>query len=268
MNDLSTPRGMDRADTGQWRLVIYISRTSLEAWLQPIADPRASRRIVNVGWEPAGDEADLLRKIENAVYDNPSLLDDYSADIIIETDRAMVVPAEVINDEERSEDEFNAIYGCDPEDMMTDRVRDKGVLWWLTPGLPAFLSRTFPGARVSSHLSVLLKYIEGLRLSDGEVMVLNTREGSCDVLLMKEGSLKTVSTQPASNPEEAIYRLLRAADVYRFSVRTGRLAVRDESGDDSSLSDTLDGLKLDASVLFEEERPIPTAALIMLSFRN
>ena len=265
MNDLNTSRGMDRADTGQWRLVIYITRTSLEAWLQPLADRQASRRIVRDSWEPVGDGPDLLARIENTVYDHPQLLDDYSADIIIETDRAMWVPSEVGADEERSEEVFNAVYGCEPEDMMADRVDDKTLLWWLTPGLPAFLSRTVPGARVSAHLGVIVSYLDRLRLPEGEVEVLNTRPGSCDVILLKDGELQTASTQRAGNPEEGIYRLLRASEVYGFSPRSAHIAVRDESGDDSALSEALDSLNLDASILVEEERQMPTAALLMLS---
>lgn len=265
MNDLNLARGTDRADTGQWRLVIYITRTSLEAWLQPLADRRASRRIVRSEWEAIGDGPDLLSKIENTVYDNPQLLDDYSADIIIETDRAMWVPAEIGDDEEQAEEIFNTVYGCDPEDMMTDRGDGKTLLWWLTPGLPAFLSRTFPGARVSAHQSVIVSYLDRIQLPEGEVSVLNTRPGSCDVVLFKDGQLQTASTQRAANPEEAIYRLLRASEVYGFSPREGHIAVRDESGDDSALSDALDSLRLDATTLIDEERQMPTAALIALS---
>lgn len=264
MNDPMNPRGMDRADTGQWRLVIYITRSSLEAWLQPLADREALRRIVREEWEPTDEGSELLRKIENAVYDHPQLLEDYSADIVIQTERTMIVPIDVAEDDERAEEEFKAIYKSDPDDMMVDRLEDEAVLWWLTPGLPSFLSRTFPGARVMSHIGVILRYLERLGLENGEVMVLNTRPISCDVILIKDGKLKCASTQRSANPEEAIYRLLRASEVFGFSPRTGRLAVRDERGDDSELSDALDKLRLDASMLIEEERPLPTAALLTL----
>lgn len=265
MNDFSTMRGPDRADTGQWRLVIYITRTSIEAWLQPIADRQASRRIVRCEWEPVGEGADLLQKIENAVYDHPQLLDDFSADIIIETNRSMWVPSEIAEDEQRSEDLFYRVYKFDADDMTVDHVGDKCLMWALTPGLPAFLGRTFPGARISAHLSVIQSYIDSLALTDKELMILNLRKGSCDIILMRENQLQTSSTQPAVNPEEGMYRLLRAADAYNFSLRTARLGVRDECGDDSALSDALEGLQLDASALIEEERRMPTAALLLLS---
>ncbi len=255
---------MDRTDTGQWRLVIYITRTSLEAWLQPLGDRQSVRRIVRNEWEPVGNGKDLLQKIEDTVYDNPQLLDDFAADIIIETDRALWVPQEVSADEELAEDQFGRVYGFDPEDMLADAVGDKTLLWSLTPGLPAFLSRTFPGARVKAHLSVIQSFLDRLNIEEGEVMVLNLREGSCDVILMRGNRLQTSSTQPAANAQESLYRLLRAAEAYNFSVRSARLAVRDERGDDSALSESLDKLRLDATTLLDEDRPMPTAALLLL----
>ncbi len=265
MDEKMTPRGMDRADTGQWRLVIYITRDSLEAWLQPLADRSATRRIASASWERAEDGADLLHKIENAVYDHPQLLEDYSADIIIETARTLWVPDSIINNEDRSEEVFTDIYGCEPDDMMSDRLGDKGVLWWMVPGLPAFLSRTFPGARVLSHQCALVSYLDRLILPEGNVAVLNTRPGSADVILLKDGNLLSVSTQPAGNPEEAIYRLLNAAEAYGINMRECHIAVRDEKGREGALSDALDKMKLDASLLLEDDGTIPTAAVLTLA---
>lgn len=264
MNETNPTHGMDRADTGQWKLVIYISRTSLDAWLRPLNDSLSARHIVSVQWERTGDEAELLHKIESAVYDNPRLLEDYSADIIIESDRTMWLPAEISEDEEKAENIFTSIYNCSAEDMMADRTGEKEMLWWLIPGLPDFLNRTFPGARVLGHQSALVSYLDRITLPEGDLAVLNTRPGSCDVILLKSGKLQTVSTQRAGNPDEAIYRLLKAAEAYGINLRTCHIAVRVESGNDSALSEALEKMRLDASLLIEEEQPMPTAALISL----
>lgn len=267
INDSATARSTDRSDTGQWRLVVYLTRRSLEAWLQPLSDLQATRRIVSEEWEETGDGPALLAKIENCIYDHPQLLDDYTADIIIETDRIMWVPGYVADNDEQAEEIFGRIYGGDPDDMLTDRCGGgKGALWWFTPGLPAFLSRTFPGARVTSHLAALMNYLDSITLPGGDVMVLNTRPGSCDVILLRDGQLLSASTQRASTPEEAVYRLLRAASAYSIDPRQAHIAVRDESGDDTGLDEALEHLRLDASTLVGEERPLtPTAPLLILS---
>ncbi|MDE6637022.1 MAG: hypothetical protein K2K32_02155, partial [Muribaculaceae bacterium] len=87
-----SPTRSDILDTGQWHLAVDISKEGFGAWLLPESSLGLNPRvIISQAWNPS--EEGLLARIEDAVYDNPTVLDDYSADIIIESDRQLWLPA-------------------------------------------------------------------------------------------------------------------------------------------------------------------------------
>ncbi|MDE6010657.1 MAG: hypothetical protein K2F87_04315, partial [Muribaculaceae bacterium] len=59
----------DFADTGQWRLMIYVSHSGMCAVLRHISDlSRPAVMLFHEKWAPEEGEA-LLKRIETAVYD-------------------------------------------------------------------------------------------------------------------------------------------------------------------------------------------------------
>ena len=136
----------DFLDTGQWHLAVDISKHGFGAWLLPDESLNASpREIIRLAWQP--NEEGLLRRIEDAVYDNPTVLDDYSADIIVESDRQLWLPACLYSTDDDCADEYTSIYGGDILDVMVNDLGSEKCAFMLTPGLKAFMQRSFPGAR-------------------------------------------------------------------------------------------------------------------------
>lgn len=203
---------IDLADTGQWRLVLLVSESGMSAYLRHnelIGEPPLT--LFSKNWEP--DTASLLKKIEDCVYDNPRLLDDYATEVVVETPKAIFVPASVIEEGAEEDELFNNVYSAESEDIITDSIDDVCCIYSLAPGLPAFLRRTLPGAKIRHHLSVL---VERLRNQTSEMprIYADIREKEADILIFKGKSLLSASTHCWMAPADIAYRILLAMQSY------------------------------------------------------
>ena len=207
--------GPDYSDTGQWQLIVNISRNGIFAGLHiRHSDEPARRILLSQQWD-VSDEG-LLDRIEDSIYDNPSVLDDYSADIVIETPRTIFVPTEILNADDDPASFFTEIYNVLPEEIMREDVGGVTALFFLTPGLKSFLARTFPGARFRSHL--MCKY-HRIRKAAGATARLyaTVRNGEADLILVSGANLVSASTQKWQTPTDLAYRLFNLLDVYSMS---------------------------------------------------
>ena len=102
MNGLTSA---DFADTGQWRLILKIFPSGMSAHLEnTIHTDLEPQLLFSTQWEVDG--ANLLRNIENAVYDHPRVLDDFSARIIIYERKVLFMPTELIEETEGAEESY------------------------------------------------------------------------------------------------------------------------------------------------------------------
>ena len=176
------PSAAEIADTGLWRLVADISACGMSAWLKRTDEPGLpARQVMSVSF--GSDESTLLKDIENAVYDHPLILDDFSADFIITTPKTIWIPSEVTDITDADRKCVEQLWPANPEgDFFTDSCGEAACLYLLTPGLKAFLGRTFPGIRIVSHQSVLLENFNRLN-DDGMRLNVNIRDGEADFIL-------------------------------------------------------------------------------------
>lgn len=176
------PSAAEIADTGLWRLVADISARGMSAWLKRTDEPGLpARQVMRVSF--SSDESSLLKDIENAVYDHPLILDDFSADFIITTPKVLWVPTEITEIPYADRKCVEQIWPANPEgDFFTDSCGETAGLYLLTPGLKAFLGRTFPGIRIVSHQSVLLENFKRF-VADGPRLNIDLRDGEADFIL-------------------------------------------------------------------------------------
>ncbi len=176
------PSAAEIADTGLWRLVADISACGMSAWLKRTDEPGLpARQVMSVSF--GSDESSMLKDIENAVYDHPLILDDFSADFIITTPKTIWIPTEVTDITDADRKCVEQLWPANPEgDFFTDSCGEAACLYLLTPGLKAFLGRTFPGIRIVSHQSVLLENFNRLN-DDGMRLNVNIRDGEADFIL-------------------------------------------------------------------------------------
>lgn len=201
----------DLPDNGQWHLAVDISLTGFHAWLVPddILD-RSPRPLASVAWSV--DSSSLLERIENAVYDNPEVLDDYSADIVLECERTLWLPADEYSDDEDCAEAYVSVYGGDTLDVVINDLGREKVAFSLAPGLKSFMERSFPGARIWSQLSLLR--LAAASPHDSFKCLLDIRNGEADFILSCRGMLYSASTHPWKSVSDIVYALFAILHTY------------------------------------------------------
>lgn len=214
--DLYTPvQAVDFTDTGQWRLVVYISGRSMTALLRHIADvSQPLVQLFSTEWE--ADDSPLLSRVEAAVYDNPRLFEDYATEVIVETSRLTWVPDELLYGEDTAEDAeqtiFSALFPTECEEVLSERTCGMTALFTLTRGLGAFLGRTLPGARIRSHMGVIAERVSRMTASTPRIFA-DIRKQQVDLLAFDSKTLLSTVTQPWRASSDVAYRIYHLADV-------------------------------------------------------
>lgn len=209
---LTTYKGVRIDDTAEWRLVIYISERGMSAYLKNIENPLEEVvTLFEESWER--EETSLLRRIESAVYDHPQLMDDFSTEIVVCSPRAMWVPEEVVTEGVGECELYNRIYKAEDGDVMSDAIKGMVCLYTLAPGLPAFLHRTLSGARISCHLTVLVRRFMD-RSADMPRIYADIREGEVDFVVLDERRMLLSCTHQWHDKMDIAYHIFNLMDVY------------------------------------------------------
>lgn len=225
----STYQAVRIGDTSDWRLICAISETGIQAYLKNTANPTEEViTLFDQDWERNPDT--LLSNIENAVYDHPQVLDDFSADIVLTAPRAIWVPLEYADDDEGCDSLYSRIYPLAGDDLFAEEVADALCLYCLAPGLKAFLGRTFPGARIHCHLAVMARSFRD-RGADMPTLFMNIRKGEVDMTLIDRRRLLLSATHFWHHPEDLEYHAYNVLDVYSLDPKEMQISLaglRDE----------------------------------------
>lgn len=144
----------DFADTGQWRLIMYVATDGIGAVLRHVSDiSRPAVQLFAEHWQDLKGKA-LLEKIENSIYEHPGVLDDYATEIIVSPTCLTWIPTEIIENVDYAEETIFDEMFPDAE-VMVDRIGEITALYSLANGFDGFIARTIPGARIRCDLSVL-----------------------------------------------------------------------------------------------------------------
>lgn len=219
----------DFADTGQWRLLLRIGCRGLEAFLENTLHTEIEPQpLCTVSWE---QNKDMLRKnIEEAVYGNPRLLDDFATRIVVFDPRTLFIPTCIAEESAGAEEDiYQKVFTAEPSDIMTDCDKDITAVWSLAPGVKSFLMRTFPGARITCNLMnkvrTLRKNNEGLRL------FAFGRHGETDIILLEGNNLISASTHEWSHTDDIAYLTLNLLDVYGYKLADCSIELTDATAD-------------------------------------
>ena len=217
----------DFADTGQWRLRLNIGFKGLEAFLENTLHAEIEpQKLCAVAWEENPET--LKKNLEEAVYNNPRLLDDFATKIVLYDLRTLLIPKDIAEESAGAEEDlYNEIYKAEETDVMTDSAGDVTAVWCPGPGVKSFLMRTFPGARVTCNLLERVRETgKTVRLLDGENvnagdnktvrLFEGIRTGEVDLVLMEGERLLSASTHLSNDGREKDWlrkRLLEAYDL-------------------------------------------------------
>lgn len=212
MNESKTYQAVRIGDIADWRLIAELSATGMSAYLKHTDPTQEIVTLFEENWEK-GDN--LLEKIENAVYDHPQVLDDFSADIAIVAPKSIWVPTKLLDDDEEEKAAFyyNQVYRAEEHDIMTDAVGDATCLYSLVPGLNAFLQRTFPGSRLHSHLALMTARFRE-RTADMPRIYAEIRKGEVDIIAFERKNLLMAATHRWDDPADIQYHIFNVINVY------------------------------------------------------
>lgn len=261
-------RSVDYADPAMWRLTVWLGASSMRAWLRNIADPGAPVRVLaSASWTPQHGET--LRHIENAVYDNPAILDDYSADIIVESDRALWMPKEMADDEETAAELYKIVFpAVDEDDVFSDFEGETVCVYHLADGLGAFIRRTFPGARVTSQLTRLFRRFR-LQPNESTAVYADLRGNKVDIIILKDATLLHASTHNARSTREAQYHILNCMRAAEVNSQKAEVFLSGEKEKRAELIKMLrEGLPMVRNTMlprFDMPSDMPTAAMLCVS---
>lgn len=167
------------------------------------------------------EDSGLLRRIETAVYDHPQLLDDFSTEIIINTERVVWVPRREIEREdgaliERDEAElYNIVYEAAEEDIFIDEQGDRLCLYTLVPGLYPFIRRTLAGARTWCQQTLAVRRFSE-QVSDMPRFYVDIREGEADYYAFDGRKLLFAVTHPWRDRMEIAYRVFNMMELWKL----------------------------------------------------
>lgn len=214
-------------DTGLWRQLIIVSSGRLRSWIISRDDPKAAPRLeVDAAWE--SDSGHLLHHIEDAVYDNPLVLDDFATDILIDTPDVIALPSEAIESPEDVEDAFEVVYGEMNDGIFSSPVTEETTLAFsLLPGLESFFGRTFPGARIAHYMEPAIRHYSAVP-GGGTRIFINIHDGRFDIWALRKGRLLMLASRRYTSPADAAYFIFATFHAWDLNPRTDEVSV---SGD-------------------------------------
>ncbi len=155
-----------------------------------------------------------LKAVENAVYDNPLLLDDYrQVRVVVASQHFVVLPPSY--DDFEAEDALRATYpDCDGDVATCQLSRcGVGIAFEVPRGVVGFLQRTFSTPPVYHHLHPLCEHYK--RLNEGSEisrMFLNMGDSHMDMVVYKGGNIQLANAYDYRSPQDAAYLALHVWD--------------------------------------------------------
>lgn len=223
MNDPKTYQAARIGDTADWRLICVISEKGMSAFLKHTNPTEDIVTLFTDKWL-AGNEG-LLENIENSVYDHPQVLDDFTADIILVAPKSLWIPTALITEDEDEACRFyTQIYKAEYEDIMTETVDEATCVFSLVPGLTSFLQRTFPGARVHSHLSIMARRFRE-RSADMPRVYIDIHDNMVDFISFDRRKLLMATTHFWRELTDIQYHLFNIMSVYGLDPKEAQVSI-------------------------------------------
>lgn len=251
-------------DTGQWKLVVYISECRLTAVLKNVSFPDVNPVLVLDKVFTAKPE-DFLHEVESIFYDNPRLLDDFTTKIVIDTPRALWIPTSLIDDgDEFNTEFFTEIFPCAPKEIFLEVSDDVSCAFASADGLKSFLERTIPGCKIASTLSVLKEHFHAIELqpdligkkADEENALYVGVEGErAYIYAFSKGSLLCGTAHNWKDPADIAYFAYLAAKAYDINHNSTRIYALDFGKESADFKEIM-GAGFNSVLLLEKPKLI------------
>lgn len=172
----------------------------MKAYFSPyISDGHAPRPGCSVRYTP---DDKLLTHIENAVYDHPTLLEDYEGRILIDTDKVLFFPPDTPR--ETIHAAMERVFAVTPQDIHLSDDTEVITAFTLCGGLKGFLDRTLSGMTVSSVIDVMRKEFSQREGADTRVYA-DLGQGRVNLLAFRGRRFVHGSVHPFTETSDAAY---------------------------------------------------------------
>lgn len=192
----------------EWRLSMRIDRDMLHVMA---FSPRENDSLIYRALPLGTGAPSRLKAIEDTVYDNPMLLNDFARiDCLISTSRFILTP----DDDSPADDSFALLRKVFPPDRHTDLAADGmgGFYMQVDEDVLRFLRRTFAGVRVSHPLVPLINYFTHIARQSSSAaarhMYASFHADHIDIVATDRGQLMMANSFYYSEPLDIVYYIL------------------------------------------------------------
>lgn len=217
-------QNIDFSDHTVWRLLLTVGMKDMRA---TFLDTKTGRLVPYSSRTWQCDDADVLKNIEDAVYEDPMLLDDYDVSIFIRPKVTLFVPPqEYAGRDDRIAEALSLVDGSENKDIWSEPIGEALALYSTPGGVKGFLSRSFLTEDVHHALCpVVEEFTRKAAMAGGERMWVSLEENRLDVAAFREGRLLMANTWDFSHPADAAYYILYAWKTLEFSPSEAELSI-------------------------------------------
>lgn len=191
-----------------WRLALRLDSRALHVMLYNVVEDN-SLIYRSIPLDSAAPS--MLRALEDAVYDNPALLSDFSRiDCVIETPNMLIVPTDLDTADLR----YKMMAEAHPDfsgEVLSCPLQGLGmtILMGIENELLGFLRRTFNNPRIHHHLAPLCRYFHSKsRMGNTGKMYANFHDSHIDLIAFGKDSLTLANTFEYREPIDAVYYIM------------------------------------------------------------
>ena len=232
VSDPHSAAGQNAGKTNTARaLILRLSKTGMEYYwdsadgLEGPFPSQTSAELWNKGNDNDNPSRETLQLIQSAVYEHDEILDDCQATVIVDTDKVLFFPSDM--DEDEIVRTACKVFGTDEEELLIENTDAETAVYFLTKGLEPFLSRTFPGARITHPLSLLKSMFASDTHNDDRVYA-DIDNHSMRLLAFKGKNLRHASVHNTPAASDAVYYIFSLWNLLGFYADEGEVNV---SGD-------------------------------------
>lgn len=214
---------MDFSDHKVWRLILTVGMHDLRAVFidstRRVAVPYVTRR-----WQ--GPLQDSLRALEDAVYEDTLLLDDYDTTVLLRPAATLLVPPDWAAERtpEELEEAMSRLDPTEEKDIWQEPMGEAVALYSTPTGIRDFLGRTFPTEDVRHALRPMVEHFTPRAAREGgDKMWAHLGDGRMDICAYRDGRLLEASTHRFDAPMDAAYTLLMAWRTLGMNAEQGEL---------------------------------------------
>lgn len=219
------PQKPDYSDHSVWRLLLTVGMRGVEAVFHNVKTQVCVPYLTRE-WECAGP--DVLKHIEDTVYDDPLLPDDYDTSILIRPRATLLVPPDMtdVEDPGSLDRALSALDGAERKDVWCESAGEAMALYSTPAGVRGFLGRTFLTEDVHHVIVPLVNHFAPKASAEGgEKMWVHLHPAGVDVVAFRDERLLHAGCWTCLPGMDSVYYVLFAWRSLGFDPSRGELMV-------------------------------------------